>query len=592
MKAPTHPLRRVLGMLKAHRLRMLVIAIITFAQIGFQVLRPWPIQWVIDGLSEPGAAEPVYLRWAGPGGSTQQLVVAGAALVIIVLLQNLLTVGALSISIALAHDLVGELRQRLYGHLQKLSVIFHKRQHPGDLLKRVAVDTFSVQSLVNNQIFPTATAALTLVVMVVIMLRLDPILALVALGVMPALLVGIIRVSRRVDRQAAEAQEADSRLYQSVEEGLGAMPLIQATGQEGALLRRFAAISRESLAANLRLYLTQGKFALVTEVIAAAGTAALLILGVQHVQSKRLTVGELLVFLAYLAALYGPVNTIAQNICWGHASLAGLRRVFEFLDIAPDVTDAADARPIPHAAGDLSFENVSFSYETGAPILSNVSFRLVPGQRVAIVGATGSGKTTLLGLMARFFDPTEGRILLDGQDLKTLRLADLRSQVTLVLQDPILLASSVEENLLFGAPPADAQAVEAAARAACAHDFITRLPDGYKTVLSSDGQTLSGGQRQRLGVGRGLLRVAPIMLLDEPTSAMYAVTEQRVLEALFARTMGRTTLIVTHRLSLSRSADTVLVLSEGRIVEQGPHDVLMKAGGHYTSLARAGGMVA
>jgi len=579
-----HILKRLLPYVRPHGGRLALLLGLALGQMGLQMLRPWPVKWAIDGMIEQKNV-PGWLTWLiQQTGQTTALVLLAASFVAMIALSGLLSILTLYHGVKLGHAMVGSLRSTLYEHLQKLSICFHKKQAMGDLIKRVAVDTFSIQSLVNNQGMPTVIACLMIVSMLTIMFWMHWLMALLSMAVVPLLSLTILRISRRVEKDASEAQEADSKVYQTVQEGLAAIALVQATNQESHQVRGFQSASDRGLKANLRLYMTQGRFSFIVEFITGLGTASLLFVGVRAVQSGQLTTGDLWVFLAYLASLYGPVNTIAQNITWGQASVVALRRVFEVLDKQPDVQDRTHPAPLPRIAGELSFENITFGYEPNRPVLKNVSFKVSPGEKIAVVGSTGSGKTTLLGLAMRFFDPQQGRVLLDGRDIRDFRLSDVRSQMTLVLQDPVLLAASVYENLRFGMPDRTDQEVMDAARKACAHDFVSSLPEHYSTVLAQAGTTLSGGQRQRLGIARAFLRNAPIVLLDEPTSALDASTESLIMGSLASYLRARTCLIVTHRLLLARQADQIVVMHEGTVAEIGSHERLLRKGGVYAQL--------
>ncbi|HEX6739537.1 MAG TPA: ABC transporter ATP-binding protein, partial [Vicinamibacteria bacterium] len=325
---------------------------------------------------------------------------------------------------------------------------------------------------------------------------------------------------------------------------------------------------------------------LVVDSVLSIGTAALVWLGALHVMEGRIAIGDLTIFLSYLKDLYGPIQSISQNLAEISSSRAGLDRVFAVLDIQPDIEDAPDARPLPAAAGRVGFEDVSFGYEPGRPVLRGVRLDIRPGEHIALVGHTGAGKTTLAGLVSRFFDPQQGRVTIDGHDVRELTVASLRRQVTFMLQEPILFHTTVAENIACGAA-VTFEEVRAAARQAEAEPFILDLPQGYDTVLGEDGCTLSGGQRQRLALARALLREAPIVILDEPTSALDLATESRVWGQVEELLAGRTLIVIAHRLSTARRADRIVVLDEGAIVEDGAHDVLLARGGAYAHLWRS-----
>jgi ATP-binding cassette subfamily B protein len=350
-----------------------------------------------------------------------------------------------------------------------------------------------------------------------------------------------------------------------VQEVLSVLRVVKAFGQEDREQDRFLTHSRAGVRARLRLLLAEGGYGLLINLTTAAGTAAVLFIGVTHVRSGQLTLGDLLLVLGYLAQLYDPLKTISRKAANMQSHLAGAERAFALLDQQAEVEDRPDARPLARAAGALAFHNVSFSYDEDRPVLRDVSFAVEPGTRLGVVGVTGAGKTTLLNLLTRFYDPTRGQVLLDGHDVRSYRLADLRNQFAVVLQDAVLFSASVAENIAYARPGATQAEIEAAARAAHVHDFIAQLPLGYDTLVGERGMRLSGGERQRIALARAFLKDAPILLLDEPTSAVDAQTEAGILEAMERLMHGRTTILITHRQHPLSACDTVLVLDEGRL---------------------------
>jgi ATP-binding cassette subfamily B protein/subfamily B ATP-binding cassette protein MsbA len=581
---------RVLGYLRPHRARAAAGVALTLVGVGLELLKPLPLAVVLDVVLD-GRPLPAALP-DGLGALHPTTLLAGAALAIVAIAVALgaSTVGANYLTIDVGQRMVNDLRTQLYAHLQKLSLAYHYRQQTGDLLYRVMADTFSIQSMVMNGLLPLLSAVLMLSGMFAVMLRYHAGLALATLLVAPPLYLAITRLTARIHGAAAASKQAESELYSQAAAGIGAVKLVQAYGREERTLDEFRRGSERSLALTLRLYNHETLFILVVDSLLAVGTALLVWLGAREVLAGRLSVGALTVFLAYLKDMYRPVRDMAQNLKELSSSRAGLERVFAVLDEEPDVQDAPGARPLPPAAGELRFENVTFAYEAGRPVLRNLSLRVAPGETIALVGPTGAGKSTLAGLVLRFFDPQQGRVTIDGHDLRDLTLASLRRQITLMLQEPILFHASVLQNIAFGAPAAAGPAeVREAARRAEAEPFILELPQGYDTVLGQDGQTLSGGQRQRLALARALLRDTPILMLDEPTSALDLGTEALVWRNVAELLRGRTAILIAHRLSTARLADRIVVLEQGEVVEQGSHEQLLAAGGRYARLWRRHG---
>lgn len=366
--------------------------------------------------------------------------------------------------------------------------------------------------------------------------------------------------------------------------GLGAIRVMQAFTTEEDEYRTFVASSTASLDANLRFYTFQGLYTAFINVMMAGGTAAVLWIRATHVLARQLTVGEVLVFLAYLSSLYGPISTLMQT--WGliQGAKVGAERVFEILETAPDLVDGSQSLSSGEVRGAVAFENIRFGYDNTRTILKGIDFQTHPGDLVAIVGATGAGKTTLVSLIPRFYDPTEGRVLLDGTDVRVFQLRHLRQQVAMVLQPPLIFPTSVRANIAYGRPDATPEQMQRAVALAQLDDFLARLPQGLDTMVGEGGATLSAGEQLRITIARAILRDAPILILDEPTSALDVATESRVMHGLEALMADRTTFVIAHRLSTVRRADTILVMDDGQIVEQGAFTDLLVRGGPFATL--------
>ncbi|MGH7300130.1 MAG: ABC transporter ATP-binding protein, partial [Candidatus Rokuibacteriota bacterium] len=552
--------------------------------IALDLAKPLPLAVVLDSILGQKPPPAFLGTWFATLGATAQLGLAAAAIVLIAVCRGMTTMLANHLTIDVGQRMVNDLRIALWTHLQKLSLRFHNQQQTGDLLFRVMADTYAIQGMVMNGAMPLISAALMLTGMFVIMLRYDWALACVALVVCPPLYLAIRWLTVRIHGYATAAKEAESELYSRAETAIGAVKLVQAYGREDRVVQDFRAGSERSLALSLRLYGTETLFVLVVESLLAAGTAAIVWLGALRVMSGTLTIGALTVFLSYLRDLYQPILSLSQNLAEISSARVGLDRVFSVLDTELDVKDRPDAVPLPPITGEIRFENVSFAYDDGRPVLRAIDLRIAAGERVALVGRTGAGKSTLAGLILRFFDPQRGRVTIDGHDLRRVTLASLRRQVTLMLQEPILFRASVFANIAWGSRNPDPAKVREAARRTEAESFIQALPQGYDTVLGEDGSTLSGGQRQRLALARALVRDTPIAILDEPTSALDVATEAQVWRNLEERLRGHTAIVIAHRLSTARRADRIVMLEDGAIVEQGGHDELMARRGAYFHL--------
>ena len=559
-------------------------------QAGLVLIAPWPMKLLVDnvlyGYPLPGGIEqPLRLSGVDPARETLLWLAVGATVVVFIVswaVGLLSSMARVSFGQRMIYDLAGD----LFGHLQRLSLRFHSRNSVGDTMRRITEDTGSVRTIVEDALLPAALAVLSLAGIFIVMWQLDRDVTLLALAVVPLMAVGLKRYSAPMAERSYEQQEVEGEIYTVVEEQLSAMPVVQAFGAEPAGDRRFAKATDATIDATLSATSVQFKFKLLLGLATAVGTAGILWLGATRVLAGSVTVGTLLVFLAYLATLYGYVETLMYAPATIQDATGAARRVMAILDTEPEVADAPGAVALPQVRGDLRLERVNFGYEVGQPVLHDIDLDVRAGETVALVGPTGAGKSTLVSLAPRFFDPWSGRVTIDGHDLREVTLRSVRAQVAVVLQEPFLFPLSIAENISYGRPDATADEIEAAARAANAHAFIERLSDGYQTIVGERGATLSGGERQRISIARALLKDAPILILDEPTSALDAETEHLLIEALERLMEGRTTLIIAHRLSTIRRADRIVVLREGRIVEQGSHADLLAADAFYAQLHR------
>jgi ATP-binding cassette, subfamily B, bacterial len=448
-------------------------------------------------------------------------------------------------------------RTQLFGHAHRLSLTYHDIKGTADATYRIQNDAGSIQSIAVDGIIPLMTSLLSLGSMIYVTTRLSWRLAAVALAITPVLFLISHAYRHRMRRGWKEVKKFETLALSVVHEVLGALRVVKAFGQEDREEQRFARRSADSMQARLDVALAERRFAFFIGVTTATGTALVLFVGTGQVNSGILTLGELLLVMSYLSQLYEPLKTISRRTASMQGYLASVERAFALLEEPHDVLERPHARPLRQARGGIGFRDVAFGYDDDRTVLEHLTFDVKPGQRVGIVGATGAGKTTIVSLLARFYDPTAGQIVLDGSDLRDYKLADLRKQFSIVLQEPVLFSTSIGENIAYARPGASLQEITAAAQAASIHDFIATLPHGYDTVVGERGLRLSGGERQRVSLARAFLRDAPILILDEPTSSVDVKTEASIMEVLERLLAGRTTIVITHRPSLLKGCDVL-----------------------------------
>lgn len=551
-----------------------VIFLIDLLATPLALLGPLPLKIAVDTVIG-SAALPGWLQAILPEAVTSAplrlLVVAAVLQVLVVFLTQLQGLAIYVLRTQTGEGLTLHFRARLFRHVQRLAFAFHDARGTADTIYRIQYDAPSIQWLTIYGIIPLVSALMTLVSMVYVTAQFDGQLALIALAIVPFLAVFPSLYNWRVRDRYDSVKEIESHGLGIVQEVLTALRVVKAFGRENYEQERYMRQSSAGMRARIRLAFAESAFGLLVNVTTACGTALVLFVGVRNVLTGGLSLGELLMVLTYLAQMYGPLATISNKTAELQWSLSSLRRAFELLDEIPEVVERPHARVLKRAKGAIEFRQVSFAYDARHPVLDQVSFAIQAGTRLGISGRTGAGKSTLVSLLTRFYDPHAGQILLDGVDLREFKLADLRNQFAIVLQEPVLFSSTIAENIAYGRPDAPFQDIVTAAKAANAHDFIAALPDGYDTLVGERGMRLSGGERQRIALARAFLKDAPILILDEPTSAIDVKTEASIMEALQRLMQGRTTLMIAHRLSTLGVCDARIEIEHGRLLQAEGH---------------------
>jgi len=541
--------------------------IILFFAIGLlgsplSLLTPVPLKLVADSVV---ATEPPTGPLAGlsPDGV---LVLAAVLVVVVALLKEVQSrLGELTRTYV-SEALVLGFRARILQHAQRLSVMYHDSTGTADTTYRVMWDASAISLIAIDGLIPIVTAAITAVSMLAVIAAIDPELGLVAIAITPILLLSTRRYRRLIRPRYRHVKQVESAALAVVQEVMTSLRVVKAFGQEEREHARFMTSASEGVRARLGLAAAEGAFGVLNKAIVAAGTAAVLYVGAGHVRAGVISLGDLLLIVGYVAMLYDPISQITSKVTKMQSSIVSAERAFALLDLAPDVTERPTPTPLGRALGHVTFEGVSFRYRDGPPALDDLSFDVPAGSRVGVLGATGAGKTTLVGLITRFADPTDGRVLLDGVDLRDYRVADLRNQFGIVLQEPVLFSTTVAENIAYAREGARFSEIVEAAKLASAHEFITTLPRGYDTPVGERGMSLSGGERQRISLARAFLKDAPILILDEPTSSIDVGTEAAIIAAIDRLLERRTSFLITHRRSAARDCDLWFRLDHGRLV--------------------------
>ena len=551
-----------------------------FIYAAARVAEPWPLKVVFDQVLFGKPARGIIATLFTPFGSSPyaMLSAAGLALGLIGVVRGISYYYEDFLLSRAAQQIVYAIRTRLYRHLHRLPLSFHQQRKTGDTLVRLSSDIILMRDVLVDAIVSLGTGLILLLMMIAVMALVDPLLTAVALLVMPAIFALAFFYGRRIRVNSQNQRKREGQVAAAMHEAISAMAVVQLHGAGEREQERFHEFNRRSLKQGVAATRLEARMYRSVELTLAAGLAVMLSLGTIRALQGALTPGELIVFISYLRAAYRPLQRASKTVQRAAKALAAAERVVEVLEVEPALQDAPDAHPAPPLRGEIAFDHVDFAYGSGEQVLNDITFTIEPGRHVAVVGSSGSGKSTLLSLVPRLFDPSSGRVTVDGLDVSRLTLESLRSQVSLVLQESVLFGLSIAENIRYGCPDATDEEVEAAARAARVHEVVMSFPEGYETVLSERGQTLSGGQRQRIALARALVRRTPILLLDEPTTGLDAGTQAEIVSVLRDELLrdSTTVVIATHDSRLIQAADEVVVLENGRVAERGGYDQLLR----------------
>jgi ATP-binding cassette subfamily B protein len=581
------PAFNIKDLLKPHKTALMLGGLAAIGDGAANLLQPWPMKIVLDNVlkqKRSGGWLNDFIARVTAGDPLAMLKFAALSVLVIAVIGALCSYAEKYYTTNVGQWVMHELRQRVYFHLQRLSVAYYDENRTGDLISRVTSDIDAIQSFISSGLLDAVVNVLTLVGMIGIMLYINWRFTLIALSIVPVLAMVVFRYTRSIKKAAREVRKKEGEIVSVIQEVLSSIRVVKAFSREDYEVHRLEEESLENVEIALRARNMKARLTPLVSVIVAVGTALVLWFGAKMALAGTLSAGSLVLFIWYLGKMYKPMQDLSKMTdSWSKATI-GYERIREVLETDFEVKDLPGARTAPRLKGVVEFEHVSFAYDPKSPVLQDVNFRIEAGQVAAFVGPTGAGKSTIINLIPRLYDPTEGIVKLDGQDIRKFKQRSIREQISFVLQDTVLFCGPIWHNISYGKPNASREEIFKAAQAANAHEFIEKMPEGYDTLVGERGVTLSGGQRQRIAIARAVIRNSPILILDEPSSGLDAESEKLVFDALDVLMKGKTSIVIAHRLSTIRSADIIFVLKDGTIVEHGNHDQLTAAGGLYAEL--------
>ncbi|UEG50683.1 ABC transporter ATP-binding protein/permease [Ferruginibacter lapsinanis] len=579
---------KLLGYITRYKGKLFFLLAMSFIGVGFEVMKPLPVKYIIDNVLSNNN-NPFISNFFGPTSSatdkTNLLLMLVFALIAIIIISACISMLVSHYTTKFCQRLVHDLSVDLFDKMQRLSLSFYSKNNIGELLQRLSADVYVVYAMVAQIIIPFVTAMASLVAMFYIMAHINLLLACIAISTVPALALLLFFYNKPITESTTQQYSTLGELSSFAQQTLSSIKIVQAYAREKYTHKKFSEHSNQYSHAFIRSTKISVSYVMLTGVVTAIAGALVVGIGAYLGLKGKISIGDLFVFLGYIGALFGPVNSLSSTIANAVTIAARGKRIFEILDSDEVVYEKPHAIELKNVKGDVVLHNITFGYDRNKrTILQNMNLRVNAGEVVAVVGSTGAGKTSLVSLLLRFYDPWNGKVMVDGVDIADVKLESLRNNISMVLQDSFLFPVSIAENITFGNPDITMDEIIAAAKVAQAHEFISKLPDGYHTLVSEGGVSLSGGEKQRIALARAFLKKAPILILDEPTSSLDVQTETKMFDALAEYAKGKTVFIISHRLSTIRQADMIITIQDGEIVETGTHESLLKLDKVYANL--------